>query len=129
MARKKPRKGAEGIPAELEDEVDVFHKGKEKIRLTEGQDEDDDQDLSEDEIDVYNLQDSNEEDDEEEDEQEDEDDSDGEGEGRLAARKSINWRPSLRGRLAYFTNIQAKVWESGHGYTTIYTSGRQAFEV
>lgn len=83
MARKKARRENGGLPADMEDEVDVFHKGKEKISLNKDEEDASDEDLSEDEVDVYNL--GSEE--EEEDEEEDGEESDGESEGRLADRK------------------------------------------
>ena len=74
MARKKAKKEKVGLPADLEDDVDLFHKGKDKINLDNEEDEASDDDLSEEDIDVYNLGES------------DEEESDSEDEGRLADR-------------------------------------------
>ena len=74
----KARKGKEGLPADLEDDVDLFHKGKEKISLNNGNEEVSNEDLSEEDIDVYNLGES------------DEEESDSEDEGRLADRAALN---------------------------------------
>ena len=80
MARKKVKR-SEGLPEDMEDEVDIFHKGKDKISLNTSDHEESEEDLSEDDIDVYNLGGS-------EEEEEDAVDSDSESEGRLADRES-----------------------------------------
>lgn len=81
MARKKVRKEKAGLPADLEDEVDLFHKGKEKINLNNASDEEFDDGISEEDVDVYKLGDS------------DEDESGSEDQGRLAVREPFNPNP------------------------------------
>ena len=81
MARaKKARRESSELPADLEDEVDLFHKGKDKISLQDGDAAGSEDDISEEDIDVYNLGGS-------EDEEEDEEEEDSESEGRLADRE------------------------------------------
>lgn len=84
MARKRARKESVGLPTELENEVDLFHKGRDKINLDRDADEVSEEDLSEEDIDIYNLGGDGDDDEEE--------DSDSEGGGRLADRKFL--RPS-----------------------------------
>lgn len=77
MAKKKGRKEKAGLPVDLEDDIDLFHKGKDKISLNNEDDEASEDGISEEDIDVYNL--GNSEDDE----------SDSEDEGRLADREYL----------------------------------------
>lgn len=77
MAKKKGRKEKAGLPVDLEDDIDLFHKGKDKISLNDEVDEASEDGISEEDIDVYNL--GNSEDDE----------SDSEDEGRLADREHL----------------------------------------
>ena len=71
---KQRRPEPKGIPAELEDEVDVFHKGREKISLDKSEDVVSDQSADEEDLDIYSLAGS-------------EDDDSEDGGGRLAERE------------------------------------------
>jgi hypothetical protein len=44
-----------GVPADLEDEVDLFHKGRDKIHLDKSQDTPSDESAGEDDVDIYSL--------------------------------------------------------------------------
>lgn len=76
---KKGRKGKienVGIPLEMEDEVDIFHKGRDRISLNAEPEAPEDS-LSEEDVDVYNLSES------------EDDGSDSDGNGRIADRKAF----------------------------------------
>ncbi len=77
MAIRKAKKKKEGLPPDLEDDIDLFHKGKEKVSLNSGGEDASEDDISDEDIDVYNLGDS------------EDDESDSEDEGRLADCKLI----------------------------------------
>ena len=79
-----------GLPAEMEDEVDIFHKGRDKVGLNTNEEALGDS-LSEDDIDVYNLGGSESE------------DSDDESDGRIADRGFL-----LSIRLVFSTNFAGK---------------------
>jgi hypothetical protein len=82
MAKGKKVKGKtrkaepKGLPADLEDEVDIFHKGRDKVNLEKSQDTQSDESAGEEDIDIYSLAGS------------DDDDSE-DGGGRLAEREFI----------------------------------------